>query len=170
MLWGEKGARGGNSGHRVQLGHSTWLSGLLESRLCLHPALLLEGVWWDPPGTTGLSQGGDTEALQSDKWKTGGDGRQLCSALRQLPVPPGREGSVAQRLSCICPMGPGQSWGSSSSCSFILAFPLLNSEQAWWSPPAPSTEELQRSQRRYRSICCFSQHTSQHQELTLEAV
>lgn len=31
-------------------------------------AQLLEGVWWDP-SATGVSQGGDTEALQSNKWK-----------------------------------------------------------------------------------------------------
>lgn len=45
VFWGENGALGGNGGQMVQVGHSTWLSGLLESHLCLYPALLLEGVW-----------------------------------------------------------------------------------------------------------------------------
>lgn len=108
-----------------------------------------------------------------EKSSPGGDRQPLCSVLSQLLVLPPREGSTAQResLSCSLPHGPWTEVGQQQQleCSSWL-LPLLSSEQAWCYPPAPSAEEIQRSQRRYRSIHSFSRHTSHHQKLTLEAV
>lgn len=145
-------------------------------------ALLLERVGWDP-SATGEAEGSHIRERTLKHCRVmngtcvrsspGGDRQHLCSALSQLLVLPRREGSMAQgeRLSCSLPHGPWTEVGQQQQlqCSSWL-LPLLSSEQAWWYPPAPSAEELQRSQRRYRSIHCFPRHTSQHQELTLEAV
>lgn len=177
MCFEEKnGQLGGNSAQMVQVGHFPWLSGLLESGLCLHSVsaagqcVLGSFCHMGVTGTLRHRRAINGNCVRSS---LGGDRQHLCSALSQLLVLPPGEGSTAQRerLSCSLPHGPWTEVAQQQQLehsSWLL--PLPSREQAWGYPPAPSAEDLQRSQRGYRSIHCFSQHTSQHQKLTLEAV